>query len=161
MTEKLNEVTYCGIYCLNCGVKNRLPERASALIETMKAGEWEEFGPSVEGFAPFWKFLNSLADTSVDKGCRLNNCGNPECGIRLCAQEKGVEACPMCPDYPCDMIHTFVNSEPTLLFDGLRMREIGIEKWIEEQEARRRRGFSYDDIRCGRVEFPVKDNPEK
>jgi hypothetical protein len=36
---------------------------------------------------------------------------------------------------------------PTLLSDNERMREIGLERWIEEQEARAGRGFVYSDIR--------------
>jgi hypothetical protein len=46
-----------------------------------------------------------------------------------------------------------------LLFDGERMKVIGIKKWIEEQEARRQNGFCYDDLRCGKVDFPLKENP--
>ena len=161
MTEKRNEVTYCGIYCSNCGTRCRLPERAAALMETMKAGEWEDFGQGIEGFTPFWKFLNGLSDTSNPNSCRAGNCGHPECGIRICAREKGVEACPMCVDFPCEMIVNFAQSEPTLLFDGLRMKEIGIEKWIDEQEARRQNDFCYDDLRCGKVNFPLKDKPEQ
>ena len=160
MTEQINEVAYCGIYCPNCGMRNRLPERAAALLETMKVGQWEEFGPDIEGFTPFWKFLNYLTDTSVTKGCQADNCGNPECGIRLCAKEKDVAACPMCADFPCEMIVSFTKSEPTVLFDGMRMKEIGLEKWVEEQEARRQNGFCYDDLRCGKVVFPVKDKPD-
>ncbi len=154
--ERLNEVTYCGVYCPNCGVRCRLPERASVLLETMKAGDWEDFGHSIEGFTPFWKFLNGLADKSVVKRCREETCGHPSCGIRKCAKNKGVEACPMCGDYPCEKIAKFAKSEPTLIFDGKRMREIGMEKWISEQEARRRTGFSYDDIRCGKGDIPLE-----
>jgi len=37
---------------------------------------------------------------------------------------------------------------PTLIADGQRMREIGIEAWIQEQEKRAETGFAYVDIRC-------------
>ena len=160
MTERINEVGYCGIYCPNCGVRCRLPKEASALRATMKAGDWEDFGPGIEGFTPFWKFLNGLADTSTAQNCREGNCGHPGCGIRICAREKGVAACPMCADFPCDMINTFSQSEPTLVFDGLRMKEISIGKWIDEQEARRQNGFSYDDIRCGKSNIPLRETRE-
>jgi len=36
---------------------------------------------------------------------------------------------------------------PLHVADAKRMREIGLEKWIEEQEARERTGFAYADIR--------------
>jgi hypothetical protein len=35
-----------------------------------------------------------------------------------------------------------------LLADGKRMKAIGLEKWIKEQEKRRATGFAYADIRC-------------
>lgn len=62
--------------------------------------------------------------------------------------------CPLCADYPCEMIQKFAKSEPTLIFDGKRMKEIGLEKWINEQEVRRQNGFSYGDIRCERGIIP-------
>jgi hypothetical protein len=37
---------------------------------------------------------------------------------------------------------------PTLIADGNRIREIGIETWIQEQEERAKTGFAYGDIRC-------------
>jgi len=43
-----------------------------------------------------------------------------------------------------------------LLADGRRMTDIGMERWIEEQEARKATGFSYVDIRCYPYEIPDK-----
>ena len=154
--ERLSEVTYCGIYCPNCGTRCRLPQKASALLETMKAGDWEDFGKGIEGFTPFWKFLNGLADQSAIKSCREETCGHPACAIRKCAKAKAITACPMCGDFPCEKIERFAKSEPTLIFDGKRMKEIGLEQWINEQEARRRSGFSYDDVRCGKGDIPLE-----
>jgi hypothetical protein len=148
------EVTYCGLYCPNCGARCHLPQRAAALIEEMKVGEYDEWGHSLEGFTPFWKFLHGLADVSVPKRCREETCGAPNCGMRKCAKEKGIDACPLCDDYPCGMIQEFAKSNPTLIFDGKRMKEIGMQAWIAEQDARRQNGFCYGDIRCGKDIIP-------
>jgi hypothetical protein len=155
--ERISEVTYCGIYCPNCGVRSRLPKQAGALLATMKAGEWDDFGHGIEGFTPFWKFLHGLADESVNKSCRNGTCGAPNCTIRACAKNKKIEVCPLCTQYPCDLIKQFARSEPTLIFDGERMKEIGLEKWIDEQYERRRRDFSYDDVRSGKSKIPQTD----
>ena len=154
--EQLSEVTYCGIYCPNCGTRCRMPQKALALMETMKAGEWDDWGQGVEGFEPFWKFLKSLAYPKVTNRCREETCGHPACKIRKCAKDKGVEACPMCEDYPCELIQAFAMSEPTVIYDGKRMKEIGVEKWIGEQEARRQKDFCYDDLRCGKGNVPLE-----
>jgi hypothetical protein len=147
--DDISEVAYCGLYCPNCGMKCHLPQRASALVEEMKAHGWDKWGPVFEGFVPFWKFLQGLADTSVPKHCRDDTCGDPNCPIRKCAEKKGIDACPFCDDYPCKMISDFSKSNPTMIFDGQRMKEIGMRAWIAEQETRRRNGFCYGDIRCG------------
>ena len=36
------------------------------------------------------------------------------------------------------------------------MTEIGLDRWIEEHEARRATGFAYVDIRCDPYEVPDK-----
>ena len=37
---------------------------------------------------------------------------------------------------------------PTLLADGQRIKKIGLEAWVQEQEERAKTGFAYVDIRC-------------
>jgi hypothetical protein len=41
-----------------------------------------------------------------------------------------------------------------LIEDGRRMMEIGLDKWIEEQEKRKATGFAYCDIRCRPYDIP-------
>ena len=43
---------------------------------------------------------------------------------------------------------------PTLIADGKRIKKIGIDAWIEEQEERVKTGFAYADIRCYPHEVP-------
>lgn len=152
--EKISEVSYCGVYCPNCGERCSLPTKASALVEAMKEGEYDDWAHGLEGFTTFWDFLNGIADPPVVKSCRNETCGFPPCGMRKCAKAKGIECCPLCEDYPCEMIKVFSGSEPTLIFDGMRMKEIGVEQWIEEQEIRRSKGFNYGMVRCGKGTIP-------
>jgi len=150
----VEEVSFCGLYCPNCGANCRLPQRAAALYDEMKSGQWDEWAPGIEGFTAFWRFLDGLAHPEAPKRCRDESCGDPGCGIRTCAQERGVTACPLCDDYPCDKVRRFAASNPTLLFDGHRMKEIGIEAWSAEQDQRRAGGFYYGCIRCGKDDAP-------
>jgi len=149
MMDRLSEVTYCGVYCPNCEARCQIPERASALIRSMKAAHYDEWCPET-----VWKFINDLTDVSVTKSCREETCGAPNCRMRKCAKNKGVEVCPLCADYPCEMIQEFARTEPTFIFDGKRMKEIGLEKWIDEQEVRRQNGFCYGNMRCGKGIIP-------
>ena len=141
-------VSYCGLYCDLCGARNDTPERARALIATLRQAEMEEWGPGMPDFVEFWRFLNSLAYVPDDKCCRSGKCGAPTCAIRSCAKTREIEVCALCSDYPCAKIETFAQSEPLLLHDGERIRKIGLEQWIEEQIARKQAGFDYGRVRC-------------
>jgi hypothetical protein len=133
-------VTYCGLYCGLCGWHVRLPQRAAALAESIAL---EEFPPPKQ----VAQFLENLSHPSEDKRCRGGKCG-ARCAIKKCAIAKGVTVCADCSEFPCQRIQTLARSEPTLVHDGQRIRKIGLEAWIDEQEQRKARGFCYADCRC-------------
>jgi hypothetical protein len=78
------------------------------------------------------------------------------CTIRKCAREKNIDICISCDDYPCKRIDGIAKGYPTLLADGKRMKDIGIDAWLEEQKERVKTGFAYVDIRCYPYEVPDK-----
>lgn len=144
----LTYVTYCGLYCRLCGHMAWMPRQARELQESMRTEGWEHYGEAVYPESEeFWRVLGHLAETDETcPGCR-DGCGFPGCEIRACARERDVETCPLCDDYPCEHIAALAGRYPTLIADGERLREIGLEAWIEEQEQRRAIGFAYADIR--------------
>ncbi|MCU0522963.1 MAG: DUF3795 domain-containing protein [Anaerolineae bacterium] len=141
-------VSYCGLYCDLCGARNDTPERARALVTTLKQSEIDHWGADIPDFPEFWRFLNSLTEIPADKCCRSGQCGAPNCAIRNCAKDREVEVCAFCADFPCDRIRVFAQSEPLLLHDGERIRKVGLEQWVAEQIARREAGFDYGRVRC-------------
>ena len=141
-------VAYCGVYCDLCGARGDTPDRARALIATLKQAEMDKWGGGMPDFPGFWRMLNSLAELPEDKCCRSGKCGAPNCALRNCAKERGVEVCALCADYPCEKIMVFAASEPLLLHDGERIRKVGLAQWIEEQVARKEAGFDYGRVRC-------------
>jgi hypothetical protein len=118
------------------------------LIETLKQSEMDKWGGGMPDFEEFWRFLNNLAEVPEDKYCRSGQCGAPNCAIRICAKAREVEVCALCPDYPCEKIKTFAQSEPLLLHDGERIQKVGLAQWVEEQVARKQAGFDYGRVRC-------------
>lgn len=141
-------VTYCGLYCRLCANLARIPQLSSALRETLRKEGWEFFGPhAVPGFEEFWAVLQQLSQSGETcRGCR-GGCGDPDCRIRKCAQERNVELCSSCDEYPCPQIHELAKRYPNLISDGARQKEIGVEEWAAEQEDRCRTGFCYADVR--------------
>jgi hypothetical protein len=143
----LRLVTYCGLYCGLCLNGGRIPQRAAELQCLLQRVSVEEWGPELPGFPEFWRFLERLARSSERASCRERICGPDPCTIRDCASSRQLDVCPFCLDYPCDRIRALSGRYVTLLGDGARMREIGIDPWIREQKARQKNGFAYADLR--------------
>lgn len=144
----LHLVTYCGLYCSLCGERARIPQQAQALRDTMTAEGYEFLGPEQPGFPEFWAFLSRLCEPDeCCPGCRQGG-GPPFCGIRKCARRRGVEICALCDEFPCERVNEVAQGYPTLIADGRRLRQIGTEAWVAEQEGRARTGFAYADVRC-------------
>lgn len=141
-------IAYCGPYCRLCARLARIPQQSAALRDTLRKEGFEQFGEhAIQGFSGFWVILERLRQLeNTCKGCR-GGCGNPDCSIRKCAVEKNVELCSSWPDYPCSNIEDLAKRYPNLLSDGARQKEIGIERWVGEQEQRFRAGFCYADVR--------------
>lgn len=139
-------VTYCGLYCDLCAERTRIPQTARALQAAMAEEGWPRWGPSMPGFSEFWSFLEKLGSGEGCPGCRAGG-GYPECQIRVCARERGLELCARCPDFPCGHVEALAATYPTLLADNRRMRAVGLEQWLTEQQERVHRGIVYADIR--------------
>ena len=152
----LRLITYCGLYCGLCSQLNRIPQRALELKDSMQKEGYEHWGQNIPGFNEFWAFLNNLIESRTVNSCREGNCGAPFCTVRKCARERNIDICIYCEDYPCNRINGIAKGYPTLFADGKRMKDIGVEAWIEEQEQRVKTGFAYTDIRCYPYEVPDK-----
>jgi hypothetical protein len=74
------------------------------------------------------------------KGCRgpQDQHWSPDCEFLPCARQRGHTYCFECSDFPCDKLQAFASDgyeHHRLAVEHLkRMREIGLEKWLEEQE---------------------------
>jgi hypothetical protein len=154
--DKLEQVTCCGLYCGLCSTRNRIPRRAKELMDSMHKEGWDFWGKEQPGFNEFWAFLNKLSGMEADCNCHAGKCGPPFCTIRVCVKKKGVDACPFCDEYPCHRILGLAKGYVTMLADGARMKEKGLEAWIDEQEERRKTGFAYSDIRNQPYNVPDK-----
>jgi hypothetical protein len=120
----------------------------------MEKEGYHHWGKNLPGFQDFWAFLHRLVAQESTCSCREETCGAPFCAIRTCARERDVDVCAFCDDYPCRRVEAIARGYPTLLADGRRMKDIGLEAWIEEQEERAETGFAYVDIRCHPYEVP-------
>ncbi len=63
---------------------------------------------------------------------------SPECKIMLCAQNRNKKYCFQCEDFPCEILNEFssdgISHHKRTVENLKRMKEIGINAWIEEQK---------------------------
>ncbi len=154
--DKLRLVTYCGLHCDLCSQRGRIPLQSATLRDTMRKEGWELWGNTIPGFKEFWQFLGGMSDPAKScPGCRQSG-GPPFCGIRKCARGKGLDLCIECKEWPCDRIKGLAAGYVTLIPDSERLKRIGVDKWLKEQEARAATGFCYCDVRCHPYTIPDK-----
>jgi hypothetical protein len=145
MSEQLAFVTYCGLYCGLCAERTRIPQHAAALRQAMDDEGWPFWGSTIPGFGAFWQFLERLTVPQCP-GCRAGG-GMPACQICVCARERDLDLCADCPDFPCERVAALAASYPTLIADNRRLGDVGLARWLAEQEERARRGVVYADTR--------------
>lgn len=158
--------TACGLYCRLCPEHERFrmgfaetAERLKYLITQMvqvNAWPWNTNDPKSEkeyfSLVEFMKGLQWLSGQKAScEGCMseavpsptpLLPGRNPECKIRSCCFGKGFRFCHECPEFPCEKLTKLEEHYPYCLENLRRMKDIGVEIWLEEQQARVRAGLT-------------------
>jgi len=112
----------CGLYCGVCGVLIAHRENNQKFKERLS---------TVYGV---------LADEIHCQGCMSDEpfvfCRT--CPIKTCTKERGYAGCHECSDFPCEHINNFPVEvgKKVILRAVPRWREVGTEKWVEEEEQR-------------------------
>jgi hypothetical protein len=116
MTEQSIQasVAPCGLSCEKCfahvdGEIRRYSQRLKELL-----GNFHNYAPRFETlldepilgkYADFKAVLDYLASANC-RGCREEQCKLfKDCGVRPCHQEKQVDFCYQCDEFPCDRTH--------------------------------------------------------
>ena len=113
----------CGLFCPAC---------------TLFIGTTENEPQRLEAVAAVYK---TEPDVWECHGCRSEKrsyfCKN-ECKMVDCAQEKGIDFCVECDEYPCDELRAFKEKRPHRIDLGEnqeRIKEVGYAQWYEEMVA--------------------------
>lgn len=116
----------CGLDCFNCKayLANKNKELRSALAE-----KW-----------------NIPCDEATCQGCRnekgtipMRLLGKTEpCNVYLCTQEKKIDFCSDCPDFPCDHLHPYADKagkvpHNTKVFNLCLIRKMGLKAWAQNK----------------------------
>jgi len=103
--EKEKLIGYCGLYCGDCsGYKGTIANLARDLrkeLDRERFGELAKilskipFFKALEGFPQCCEVLDTLPKMRCKKTCRGNG-GPPDCEIRKCNRNKGLDGCWQC-----------------------------------------------------------------
>ncbi|MFW9987238.1 MAG: DUF3795 domain-containing protein [Candidatus Odinarchaeota archaeon] len=142
----------CGLYCGVCSIY--IADRANNSKFKRILLDWSK---------PFSKTIDDIKC----KGCLAKNQEDlfvycKICSIRDCVKSKGFESCYQCEDFPCKFIDKFPFpiGKKVILRAIPRWKELGTEKWVEEEKKRYQcpecgnplfRGAKH----CNKCEIPV------
>ena len=144
-------VGYCGLYCGNCGIyKGRIvPKMAADLKELISTHGFAEWVPKYEktdfSFEEFQKGLKFFSDQERGPYCQVpckEGGGLPFCKIRPCANEKEVEICFECKEFPCKLFSPFLEKHPEIIEEEKKYKKLGMEMWIKLKEEKSKRGYA-------------------
>ena len=137
--EKHDLVAPCGDYCGGCGQYNRLiVGTARQMREFADLYGFEFRSEGVFDFKEFMRGLEWFIENAKCPGCRQGG-GPPWYEVRKCCTERGLRICFECKEFPCSKIKNY--ADPDTMDRYKRFKEIGFEKWVEEQAQKANEGY--------------------
>jgi hypothetical protein len=140
--EKIKErLAPCGLHCGKCFAykEGDIVKNSRALKNDL--GAFEVYAqrfvklldkPVFEKYPDFKEMLDcfSIADCS---GCRNETCKLfKDCKVRLCSENKEVDFCFQCADFPCNNTGFDEHLNERSVKINFQMREIGVENYYKE-----------------------------
>ena len=143
LEKKNDEYGICGVYCGQCpngnGRVSFMAMELKRLIDSTRYGWVKDVVKSFD-FDEFRKGLEWFSDSQCPK-C-LNSGGAP-CQNRKCAPAKGLKSCLQCDDFPSCQNTVYQRETYPFVIDNFhRVKAIGFEKHLEEEEERAKAGAS-------------------
>ena len=136
--EILKNLAPCGLDCSRCYAyeKGKIKKLSKELLSHLEgfdelAADLKKFVPSFQNYALFREILLHFSKSDC-KGCR--NSSFHGCAVKACANEKKIDFCFQCNEYPCNK-----NGFNERLYKKWRsindkMKEMGVEAYYEEQK---------------------------
>lgn len=149
MKKEYQFISYCGkYYCAFCDyLKGTIVKTAKNLLAF--AERYGSLRLIVEGnnacnFDEFLKGLEWLASQEQPcRGCRFGGGWSwwPNCPVRDCCIQRGVDFCYQCQEFPCEKLKTepLLERKKEMIEVNDRIKTIGIEKYAQYLKKRYRK----------------------
>ena len=139
----------CGLCCETCFAhvdgdirrySQKLSEKLGNFHINAKRFETLLGNPIFRKYTDFKEMLDYFASENCT-GCRNEQCKLfTNCGVRPCHQEKQVDFCWQCKDFPCENTNFDPGLNKAWKMINEKIREVGIETYCEEARNRPRYG---------------------
>ena len=157
-------ITYCGVYggtCARWCDYTEFRDLAALLAEWVDAQGFQHWMPNVMQEFNYGEFREGLEFFSkgdswpVGHRCCKGGDGNPECEIRKCCREHGLEICFDCDEFPC----VKVGEDSRMIERARQYKAQGKLEWLQQQVERANRGF---ELHTGKYyQVNARENPLK
>jgi len=137
----LDALAPCGLSCEKCFAHESGEIRKHSLKLQEKLGNFDLFAKRFETLLgnpifkkyPDFKMMLDYFSAENCRGCRKESCKLFEnCGVRSCHQEKNLDFCFQCDEFPCDKTNFDDNLRKRWIQLNERIREVGIENYYAE-----------------------------
>ena len=143
----LEALAPCGLSCEKCFAHVDGDIRKHSLQLREKLGNFDIYArrfetlldnPIFKKYPDFKVMLDFFASENCP-GCRKENCKLfKNCGVRNCHQQKDIDFCFQCDDFPCDKTNFDEHLQKRWIRLNEKIREIGIERYYAETKERPR-----------------------
>jgi hypothetical protein len=137
----------CGLSCEKCFAHQNGDIRLYSLKLKESLGNFDGYAkrfetmldkPIFKNYLEFKEMLDYLASENC-QGCRNEQCRLfKNCGVRGCQQEKLVDFCFQCDEFPCSRTNFDERLYKIWVLINEKMKKIGLEKYYEETVSRPR-----------------------
>ena len=158
-TEELEQLSYCGLHCGTCYVRNgHIADHATALLAKFKAMRFDKWGPPLARINPteFGAFRHTYDALEVleawnamrcEKSCRSGG-GSTDCKIRECCKASHRLGCWECALVEqCETLAVLKPVNGNLNIENIRRIEtIGVSAFLAESTRQNRLTFYADPV---------------
>lgn len=129
----------CGLNCKKCFAFENGEIKFHATKLKMLLGSFDRYAkrfstlvdPVFENYSSFKTLLAHFTDGDC-RGCRKGTCEYKKCGVISCYQNKDVDFCFQCDEFPCEKTNFDPDLKKRWIQMNNRMSEIGVEAYFEE-----------------------------
>ncbi len=137
----------CGLSCETCFAHVDGDIRRYSLKLKEKLGNFDPYAqrfetllgnPIFKKYTDFKEMLDYLASENC-QGCRNEQCRLfKNCGVRPCHQEKQIDFCHQCDEFPCNRTNFDERLRKIWVLINKKIKETGLEQFYEKNKTRPR-----------------------